>query len=261
MQTRKIQTFVITVQNESPRSQHLRAELQKLEPWCDVHIQRFQTPCADYKGSSDHNSCVQRNLYENHQRCAQIILDRNLPYGLVCESDIAVDDHHLPHTMDGVQEWLALHPDAFDLFLLGGQVASIDSDHAFNSEHVVHVLEYAAKSHAIVYSADFCRKLVKDPWPGFHFDFHWALQRRDLRIFMTRRLFAGVHHERHMREMVIYNSLCAIPNLNTYTAKSAILGGVVASVLVLVAFLVTLGFLIRAQSQLKRSAVACFSET
>ena len=253
MQARKIQAFVITVPNDSPRSQHIREEMQKLEPWCDVHIQRFPTPCADYKGSSDGSSCVQRNLYENHQRCAQMILDRQLPYGLVFESDVAIDDRHLATTMDGVVAWLGLYPKAFDLFLLGGQVAAIDTDHAFNAEHVVHVLEYAAKSHAIVYSADFCRQLVKVAWPGFHFDIHWALQRRDLRIFMARSLFAGVHHDRHMAEMAKHRSLCMIPNLNTYQAKSTIFLWGVASVVVFVVLLVTAGLLIQARVQLHKN--------
>ena len=252
MQARKIQAFVITVPNESPRSQHIRKEMQKLEPWCDVHIQEFATPCADYSGSTDGSPCVQRNLYENHQRCARMILDRQLPYGVVFESDVSIDDREAKKTMDGVVAWLGLYPKAFDLLLLGGQVAAIDKDHAFNSEHVVHVLEYAAKTHAIVYSADFCRKFIQSTWPGFHFDIHWAVQRRDLRIFMARSQFAGVHHDRHMAEIASHRLLCAIPNLNTYKAKSTIFSWGVASVVVFVAFLVTAILLIQARVQLHR---------
>ena len=119
----KILAQVITVQNESSRSRHMHAELRKLEPWCRAVVRQFDSPCADYTGSSDGNLCVQENLYQNHQRCAQHILESGAPYGLVLESDFKVklDGKALARAMDAAVAWMETTPAIWDVLLLGGR--------------------------------------------------------------------------------------------------------------------------------------------
>lgn len=203
----KIFTQVITVQNESSRSRHMHAELRKLEPWCQAVIRQFQSPCADYQGQSDNNLCVQENLYQNHQRCAQHILDSGAPFGLVLESDFKVllDGPALVRVMDTVVAWIEHHPAVWDVFLLGGKVDAIDTDHAYGNEHVVRVRKYRTHMHAVMYSRAFCHQLVAMEWPGYHFDHYWASHRQDIRMFMTRHAVVGVHCTKHSRLMALCN--------------------------------------------------------
>ena len=199
----KILAQVITVQNESSRSLHMHAELRKLEPWCQAVVRQFDSPCADYTGQSDGNLCVQENLYQNHQRCAQHILESGAPCGLVLESDFKVklDGKALARAMDAAVAWMENAPAIWDVLLLGGGVEAIDNDHQFSNPHVVRVRRYRFGAHALIYSREFCRQLVATEWPGSHFDVHWALHRQDVRMFMTRDMVIGVHHARHSREM------------------------------------------------------------
>lgn len=236
----KLFTQVITVQNESSRSLHVHAELRKLEPWCQAVIRQFDSPCADYTGHSDGNLCVQENLYQNHQRCAQHILESGAPYGLVLESDFKVklEGKALARAMDAAVAWMEETPDNWDVFLLGGAVQAIDNNHQFSNPHVVRVRRYDSKTHALIYSRAFCRQLVATEWPGHHFDVHWALHRQDVRMFMTRDTVIGVHHPEHSREMAYHNWLARVTpmDFNSMVCKSCILT-VIALLILIVLYL------------------------
>jgi hypothetical protein len=233
----KVFTQVITVQNDSSRSRHMRAELSKLEPWCQAVIRQFNSPCADYQGKSDGNLCVQENLYQNHQRCAQHILESGAPYGLVLESDFKVqlDGQALARTMDAAVEWIEHHPAIWDVFLLGGAGIAIDTDHECGNDHVVRVRRYDSKTHAVIYSKAFCHQLVDTEWPGSHFDLYWSEHRQDIRMFKTRDMPIGVHHVGHSREMAQNNWLAhAMPmDFNAKPWKVVILTVFCVSVLLM----------------------------
>ena len=199
----KLPTLAITVQNESDRSKNIYSELRKLEPWCSIIVNKFYSPCKNYRGTSDNNHCVQKNLYNNHQKCAQYILDNNVPYGLVLESDfkVLVDQPTLDITMNALLKWLDKHSTQFDILLLGGHFNSIDNQNALNDSHVIRVDSYSSKTHAVIYSRSFCQQIVDNDWPGMHFDIYWSNHRKDIRMFMTRDMVIGVNHSRHMRQM------------------------------------------------------------
>ena len=197
----KLYTQVITVQNESARSTNMHKELEKLRPWCELDVHQFNTPCKNYQGSSDNNKCVQQNLYENHQKCAQNILSTNLPYGLVLESDFLVmyNPDQLSIYMTALEQWLTEHNSDFDLFVFGAN-HSADKQHAWNNKFICHMV-YHAKTHAVIYSRDFCKNIVKTPWPGSHFDLYWSRHRMDIRAFGFRKMVIGVNSAKHMMEM------------------------------------------------------------
>ena len=199
---------VITTAVDSARTRHLPTELRTIAPWATgdgPHVMVFDTPCSGYKGKSDGNECVQRNLFGNHQKCARRILASGAPFGLVLESDVQFDGALLQAHMDGVLAWAERNGGAFDILLLGG-AALADPNNALNDEHVARVVEYVAFAHAIVYSRDFCKRFVRWEWPGMHFD-NWIGSRRgDLRIFMSRHALATVHHRRHRTMMERYRT-------------------------------------------------------
>lgn len=201
-ETTTIDTYVITTKVDSARARNIRAETAKLDRWSVVHFLEMDTPCTDYMGESDSSVCVQQNLFENHQKCAQLILESGKPFGLVLESDVAFSESDLEEHMTSVVEWAYQNHNRFDIIFIGGAYI-LDKSNALNTEHVKHVLEYNSKTHALIYSRQFCNEMVGMRWPNGHFDLWWGNHRRDLRYFASAKMLATVHHGKHTLTMNI----------------------------------------------------------
>ncbi len=222
MATSRFHTYVITTKIDSCRSKKILKETTKLGRWSDVHILTMATPCTNYKGNSDFNPCVQKNLFENHQKCAQKIIDSGDAFGMVLESDVIFeDDATLQKHMSGIVEWAHRNHGSFDVIFLGGEYL-LDTDNALNTKHVMHVLEYCGKTHALIYSREFCRSMVDMRWPDGHFDMWLAKHRRDLRLFASAKSLATVSHSIHhlcmeafktLNKMLVMNSICRLTGI------------------------------------------------